>query len=327
MKMELKISDRLKIEYDEDLNIIEVHEYVLNLFERSKTQRLAKIDENIQKNENQSSKTKVEKEVKEEENKKWIDIRKEIEENKDSSTYEEKAKILIESYKTNDEKKKIINEYLKLLRGYINIDIVKPRDNRAETEYCVKAAKDEDADRENFKRALMSCQGKRNVKIQEDIYVKLDKYFDSYDLITRQKAKEIPLKKNGKKDGTSKELMEKALKETGNPSYYDRINIICANYWGWKLPDYTSLEAKIMEEYDATQKIFRDLPKERTSNLNLQYRLYKHLELHKEELKELGYTLRKDDFKIIGTRTIFLEYDIIWKQMTQGAGLLFISTA
>lgn len=325
--MEIKLLDRLKIEYEEDLDLIEVHDYILNLFDRTKKQRLVKIDEIINKNENSPVKTLVEKEVNEEQNNKLRKTRKEIEDGVDLQQYLEQAEILITKYDSSKEKKKLINEYLRLLGRYINIDIIKPKDNSRENEYCVKPSKDEDSDRENFKRALMSSQGKRNIKIQEDIYAKLDNYFDSYSLITREKAKSIPLKKNGKKDGTSKELMEKALKDTGNPSYYDRINIICANYWGWKLPDFTSLESKIMEEYDVTQKVFRSLTKERTSNLNLQYRLYKHLELHKEELKELGYILRKDDFKIIGTRTIFLEYDVIWKQMTQAAGLQFIPTA
>src|SRR6516162_8655499 len=282
IKMEYKLSDRLEITYDEELDLDEIHNYVLNLFDRSKKQRLMKLEATINKGENSPSKTLVEKEVNEENLTKLRKIKKEIEEVIDQQQYTEQAEILLQHYHKTDSKKKVINEYLKFLNNYINIDIIKPKGNTRETEYCAKS-KDEDADRENFKRALMAVQGKRNSKIPEDIYVKLDAYFDSYNLTTRQKAKDIPTKKNGKKEGTSKELMEKALKDTGNPAYYDRVNIICANYWGWKLPDFTSLEATIMAEYDITQDKFRKLSKERTSNLNLQYRVYKHLELHKEE--------------------------------------------
>lgn len=325
--MEIKLPDRLKIEFEEDLDIEDVHNYVLNLFERSKTARLNKLDEMIQKCGNSPSKTLVEKDVNQEKIDKLRKLRKDISEEVDLKQYTEQANILLEHYNNSENKKKYINEYLRFLDAYIHIDVIKPKDNNREADYCAKSSKDEHSDRENFKRALLRIQGKQNCKILEDILVKLDKYFDSFDLITRQKAKSISLKTNGKKEGTSRELMERALKEIGNPSYYDRINIICSIYWGWKLPDFTVLEPKIMEEYENTQKIFLSLPnKGRSSNLNLQYRLFKHLELHKEELKELGYILKKDDFKLIGTRVIFLQYDEIWKQMTQGAGLIFIPT-
>lgn len=175
-------------------------------------------------------------------------------------------------------------------------------------------------DRENFVKALSKYQGKivPDKDVVDDVTKLLDIYFTSYGMEPGELIRKKPLNKRNRKDGTSKELMYQALSEINRP-LYDFANYFCYVYWGWVLPDISHLEAQILQHYDMTQIVLDSLHKTRKSSLNTQFRLLKHLEL-------VGYPCSIDDFRIIKTRTIIEEHDELWGKMCEGAGLKFVRT-
>jgi hypothetical protein len=174
-------------------------------------------------------------------------------------------------------------------------------------------------DRDNFYKALMRYQGKQPNRLPDNLTKVLDDYFRSYGLPTSDLVRKMPLTERGTRGNTTRELMYRALFETGNASYYEDVNLICHIVWLWTLPDISHLEDQIMDDYDKTQKVYECIWKNRKSNLNTQYRLFKHLQLR-------GHKCSIDDFKMVKTREILEYHDSIWEIMTTSANLPFIRT-
>jgi hypothetical protein len=174
-------------------------------------------------------------------------------------------------------------------------------------------------DRDNFYKALMRYQGKQPNRLPDNLATVLDNYFRSYGLPTTDEVRKMPLTERGTRGTTTRELMYRALFETGNASFYEDVNLICHIVWLWTLPDVSHLEDQIMDDYDKTQKVYECIWKNRKSNLNTQYRLFKHLQLR-------GHKCSIEDFKMVKTREILEYHDAIWEHMCQGSRLTFIRT-
>ena len=172
--------------------------------------------------------------------------------------------------------------------------------NQVVTSCNDKVGKNNYEDRENFLKALKRFQGKQVNKVPSSVMDKLDDYFRRYNLPLSDEVKCRPLDSHGKREGTTLDMLLKALSEVGCSSYYEDVNLIGHIYWGWALPDLAHLEESIMEDYDKSQRIFEEIKDERKSSLNTQYRLYRHLERQ-------GFPCSKNDFKMVTTREI-LEY-------------------
>ena len=171
-------------------------------------------------------------------------------------------------------------------------------------------------DRENFIKSLQRDQGQQPNKIPEILFDVLDGYFESFNLPSAEEIINQPLTPKGTRGSSTKQLMIKVLQETGNSGYYEDINLICHLYWNWTLPDYSEIIDIVIEDYDKLQPIFVALPKERKSNLNIEFRRFKHLQLR-------GYPCDIDDFKMIKTREILEEHDRIWRMMIERAQELY----
>lgn len=167
-------------------------------------------------------------------------------------------------------------------------------------------------DRENFEKALKRYQGKQVNKLPIDLSSKLDRYFKERDLPTSEEVRKMPLV-NGRRGTLTKKSLFKALKDIKYSAYYEDINLITNIYWGWDLPDVSHLEEAIMNDYDQVQKVFEVIKRGRKSCLNIQYRLYRHLE-HR------GFPCRLEDFKIVETRDILEGYEQIWGQICEKLG-------
>ena len=257
---------------------------------------------------------------------------------------------LIEDTYKQDERHRLITGYLMIVRRYISIDIIHemavgkrcqacdfPMDDAIEDQYgnivCTNCNNEEITikkmqlssdtnkisnsrnnyeDRENFKKAIRRFQGIQNNKPPESLYAKLDDYFKAKAFPAAAKIKARPLDEQGRKKGTSRELMYKALHETKNSSFYEDINLILHQYWGWALPDISHLEERIMDDYDLTQSIYDEIPKTRKSCLNSQFRLLKHLLRYKDQI---NYSIRIQDFKIPTTRDIIEWHEETWDKI------------
>lgn len=178
-------------------------------------------------------------------------------------------------------------------------------------------------DRANFRKVLMRYQGKQPDKPPLELYERLGEYFTETEtpkidlngdsirkFLTPEQIRELPLNSDGEKTGTSRSLMYKALKDTNNTDYYDHINIILHEMWGWSLPDVSHLEDKIMDDYDTSQRVYEVIPKDRKSSLNSQFRLFKHL-------KRLGYDCKSKDFRIPTTYDILEFHNTMWTKICE----------
>jgi hypothetical protein len=252
---------------------------------------------------------------------------------------------------------KIIHHYLDHARDFIQIDMIHKMEIKAECPVCglefSKIATDEESglcscprcgyereaishnssykdsqrvnignrnnydDCENFRKALMRYQGKQPHKPPEKLYEQLDEYFTKIGKSLGSEIKKTPSTLEGKKKTTSRQLMFEALGETNNSAYYDDINLIMNNYWGWDLPDISDLEEQIMEDYINTQQIYNSIPnKDRNASLNIQFRLFVHL-------KALDYPCVKEDFKIQTSRDSLEFHQTMWKIMCEKTGIKF----
>lgn len=178
-------------------------------------------------------------------------------------------------------------------------------------------------DRANFRKVLMRYQGKQPDKPPLELYERLGEYFTETEtpkidlngdtirrFLTPEQIRDLPLNEDGEKVGTSRSLMYKALKDTNNTDYYDHINIILHEMWGWALPDVSHLEDKIMDDYDTSQRVYEVIPKDRKSSLNSQFRLFKHL-------RRLGYPCMAKDFRIPTTYDILEFHNTMWTKICE----------
>lgn len=177
-------------------------------------------------------------------------------------------------------------------------------------------------DRANYEKVLMRYQGKQPDKPPTDLYEILDNYFKQNELLkinvngiqtnvdSEYIRNNVLLDEEGEKEGTTRPLMFKALKDTGNSHYYDHINLILHEMWGWALPDIAYLEDQIMDDYDKSQRVYESLPKDRKSSLNSQFRLFK-------DLRRLGYPCKSRNFRIPATHDILEFHENIWSKICE----------
>lgn len=144
----------------------------------------------------------------------------------------------------------------------------KDKGDRALTRNCGKGTSSEN--RLSYERAIEYYQGLQRVKFNEELFELLDNYFTAYGLVTREKAKRLPLIVCPDispehpyyqmcmkiKPGTGIDMMITALSKTGNPAYYDHVHLLCALHWGWQLADISKLKDQLLADYDITQPVY-----------------------------------------------------------------------
>lgn len=255
----------------------------------------------------------------------------------------------------NETRHQIIAEFLEIARKYIPLDVVRKIPKSQECPRCgrdiggialdgqgirrchdcgyeeaniIPAAYYKDServsstnrtnyeDKENYIKSVQRYQGKQPNKLPAELFIELDAYFKAYGLPTGEDVRKMPFNPDGRTRGqTSLEMLWKALQERKYTEFYDDSNLITHLYWGWKLPDCSHLEDIILEDYTRTQAVFETEPKERTSSLNTQYRLYQHLQAR-------GFPCVPGDFKMIKGES--LEYhNQICEKMFKACGLRF----
>nr|QBK90471.1 MAG: late transcription factor 3-like protein [Pithovirus LCPAC103] len=175
-------------------------------------------------------------------------------------------------------------------------------------------------DRDNFEKAIDRFQGKQPDKLPLDLENRLDGYFLSIRFpMGRIIIETRTLNARGRREGTNRQMLHDALKNLGLSEYYPDINLIGKKYWGWRLIELSPYKERLLADYDLSQPIFERIPKERKSSLNTEYRLMKHLQL-------LNIPCCKEDFKMIKTRKIVIEYERIWRIICRECGWKFIKT-
>jgi hypothetical protein len=167
---------------------------------------------------------------------------------------------------------------------------------------------DDYKDKINFENAFKAIQGLQNITITNETYDKLDIYFTNIRMDVGSLIRHRPLDERGRREGTSIQIMLDALKKTKLNNHYKNVHYICQQYWGWKLLNLSSIRETVMEEYDLSQKVFKQIKNERHSSLNVNFRLYRHLE-------RVGIEVYPSDFKMIKTSEIVQYYNETWAKI------------
>ena len=148
----------------------------------------------------------------------------------------------------------------------------------------------------NFVKAINHYQG--NVKLTKysivEISELLDDYFTKNGLPIGVTVIETrSLNKRGQREGTSVDMMIKAMKSKCIDCY-NYVNFICRSYWGWELPCISHLYDIIISDYIKTQEVRCTLSIEERggkSNIPVRLRLCEHL-------KKRGCDCEREDFKL-----------------------------
>lgn len=215
----------------------------------------------------------------------------------------------------------IIGYYLAILNDYI--PVVEEKMANVDGSGVIKNSggrkrKGKEVDLTAWRHAIQRYQGKQENKIPADLYNQLEGYFESAGIFTYAHAQTLEFDKKGRRIGTSRELMIHALDYTGNSKFYEDVRLICAVYWGWQLPDISSLEEMLVENFKKTQKVFSKIKTDvRSSNLNIDVLLWKHLQA-------LNHDCDKEDFRTIKSTDISRTYETLLETMFSQAGVTYI---
>ncbi len=115
-----------------------------------------------------------------------------------------------------------------------------------------------DDDHDNFNKAILRYQS-REIDVPDSVYDELDAYFSAW--ITVGSAEEVkarPLDERGRREGTSLDLLRRAL-STIDSSYLGMdehaITQIAKKYWGWKLPTLSQAQCEeIIRSYEEIER-------------------------------------------------------------------------
>lgn len=315
-----RLPNALNCDFKDDFPLDAAHNYILSYFDNIKSTRLAEAYRLKTEIGNIPQTVAADAQTIEQLLTYLNNLINRIDKSLDKTEYCNSATPVIKAYLSDSNNKSIyINQYLtNILPNYIKVVIKTQLDQTNNVDDKSnnnkgRRKKSETTDRTNFHIAILRFQGKEEDKVKPDLYNKLENYFSAYpNGMTHARANMLPYDDRGRRVGTSRELMETALRETGNSSYFEHIRLIMARYWGWKLPDISQLEEKLMTNFDLTQKVFNSIKIERSSNLNIEFLLWKHLQA-------IGYICDREDFKIIKSSTILENYEVMWKAMVEGA--------
>jgi len=173
-----------------------------------------------------------------------------------------------------------------------------------------------DEDIMNFIKVLDKFEGKNTCPIHPELYEELDGYMENLNMKPGAYYRNLPINKNGKKDGTSKRILWQALESLGYNQYYEEASRICHIYWGWTLPDLSFYRDKLIEDYQNTQCVWNMIKGDfkRSASLGTQYRLY-------VQLMAVGYECDREDFRIQEMVDSLRLHNQAWSRMCKETGV------
>ena len=215
-----------------------------------------------------------------------------------------------EDYETSQKRINVIDEFIEIARDYVVMNVFKLIDVKGKCFNCgYETSSDDDDglrycsncriskydivmnqcsdsistvdydDYGNFEKSLNRLQGLEKIKLPIDMFDKLDAHFRKARKPLGEEIRNRPLLPNGKKEGTSVDLLIDALKCIEYEKYYENFIYILHKYWVCRCPDISKYEDDIRRDYMITQKAYGHIDTKRSSSLNLEFRKLKHLEL------------------------------------------------
>lgn len=148
--------------------------------------------------------------------------------------------------------------------------------------------------RGHFVEAMNRFQGKQNTTINENVYTTLRREIRLHNLTTST---------------VTKDQIYMFLSENKLSDHYEDINLIYYVLTNTSPPDISKYESELRDMFDVQDDAYSHVKDpERINSLNVNYKLYKLLQL-------VGYPCRKDDFYILKTRNKEEEHDEKWEEL------------
>lgn len=165
-------------------------------------------------------------------------------------------------------------------------------------------------------RALLAWQGTLTKTLPDDLFERLETYFEKQGFPPSSEIRSWPCDKHGKKPNTSRALMNKALVDIDAASCSDVIQSIMAQFWGWKLPDLSRSINTFRKLFEMSREPCRKYRGDRKS-LNIQYQML-------QILYEMGHDIDVSDFKPVATADLRCQYNVIWSMVANELGWKWI---
>ena len=266
-----------------------------------------------------------------------------LEESKKEDYIETVNNIIIEASHGNEESSK--NYFLKVIGKFLDIKVKNKRsvnvnmcscgniignegfielgNNIMECECCgrtlftgIDEAKKKTVCFENVKKNMIfsfnaHC-GNVTLPFQLDnLLEEIDTYLEENNHMISKRYLEQDVDKDnyGRYNGTCLSKLWRFLVDMGYSSYSKYSMIIAHSYWGWDYPRISNKRDIFFRYYDIIQAKYYEIPeeiKQRSSNLPMQYMLFKILEL-------CGVDCVKEDFKMSRKEETLIKLDNIWR--------------
>jgi hypothetical protein len=139
------------------------------------------------------------------------------------------------------------------------------------------AGEDDATETDRISLILKRFQGKQP-PLPQSVYDSIESYLNSRSVLKQSEIRELIQKDPTNRYGTSRALLQEAMRATHNERAYKDINAVAAYIWSWPLPVLTqNFEDLIISDYRKTQAYYPVIRGTRRSRINADYRLLRHL--------------------------------------------------
>lgn len=166
---------------------------------------------------------------------------------------------------------------------------------------------------------LSRFQGKQP-PLPPNIYTEIEVYLNSRGIMKQSDIRKLIKENPNERYGTSRVLMEDAIKATGNEKFYKDLHLICHVIWGWELPNLLpELEQQIIIDYNSTQKCYPELREGRRSRLNSDFRIIRHLLARGYKHPIMA------ECKLAATQEVLEYHEKTWNHMCENSNLPYVA--
>jgi vacuolar-type H+-ATPase subunit E/Vma4 len=177
------------------------------------------------------------------------------------------------------------------------------------------AGEDDGTETDRIEMMLTRFEGKQR-PISQKVIKAVKEYLDSVNVLKTDQIRELILKDPSNRYGTSRSLLQEAMRATKNDRAYKDINAVAAHIWGWELPVLTQdFKDQIIADYRLTQTPYPEVRGDRRSRINADYRLLRHL-----VTRGFWHPIL-NEYKPAATSDVIDYHNLTWQKMCEKTGL------
>lgn len=182
------------------------------------------------------------------------------------------------------------------------------------------AGEDDGTETDRIELILKRFQGKQPT-LPQGVLDSIEAYLNSRSVLKQSEIRALIIRDRengivGSMHGTSRALLQEAMRATHNERAFKDINAVGAALWGWDLPVLTQdFENLIIADYRMTQAYYPVIRGKRRSRLNADYRLLRHL------ITRGFWHPILNEFVTAATAEVLDYHQTAWEKMCELSGL------